>query len=50
MKPQFVFTLSYPDRPGIVHRVSGFLVAHGANILKATQFDDVGTSRFFMRM
>ena len=48
MKPQFVLTLSCPDRPGIVHRVSGFLVEHGANILEAAQIDDVGTSRCFM--
>ena len=50
MKPQFVLALSCPDRRGIVHRTSGFLVAHGANILKAAQFDDVGTSRLFMRV
>ena len=50
MKPQFVLDLSCPDRPGIVHRVSGFLVAHSANILEAAQFDDLGTSRFFMRV
>ena len=50
MKPQFVLALSCPDRPGIVHRASGFLVAQGANILEAAQFDDVGTSRFFMRV
>ena len=50
MKPQFVLALSCPDRPGIVHRVSGFLVAHGANILEAAPFDDVGTNRFFMRV
>ena len=50
MKPQFVLTVSCPVRPGIVHRVSGFLVAHGANILEAAQIDDVGTSRFFMRV
>ena len=50
MKPQFVLSLSCPDRPGIVHRVSGFLVEQGANILEAAQFDDVGTNRFFMRV
>ena len=50
MKLQFVLALSCPDRPGIVHRASGFLVAQGANILEAAQFDDVGTSRFFMRV
>lgn len=50
MKPQFVLLLSCPDRPGIVHRVSGFLVEQGANILEAAQFDDVATNRFFMRV
>lgn len=50
MKPQFVLSLSCPDRPGIVYRVSGFLVEQGANILEAAQFDDVDTSRFFMRV
>jgi formyltetrahydrofolate deformylase len=50
MKPQFVLLLSCPDRPGIVHRVSGFLVEQGANILEAAQFDDVDTNRFFMRV
>ena len=50
MKPQFVLALSCPDRPGIVHRVSGFLVEQGANVLEAAQFDDVGTNRFFMRV
>ena len=50
MKPRFVLALSCPDRPGIVHRVSGFLVRQGANILEAAQFDDVGTNRFFMRV
>jgi len=49
-KSQFVLALSCPDRPGIVHRVSGFLVEQGANILQAAQFDDVGTDRFFMRV
>ena len=49
-KPQFVLALSCPDRPGIVHRVSGFLVEQGANILEAAQFDDVSTGRFFMRV
>ena len=50
MKPQFVLALSCPDRQGIVHRTSGFRVEQGANILEAAQFDDVGTSRFFMRV
>ena len=50
VKPQFVLSLSCPDRPGIVHRVSGFLIDQSANILEAAQFSDEGSGRFFMRV
>jgi formyltetrahydrofolate deformylase len=33
-----------------VHAVSGFLVAHGGNILESQQFGDPLTKRFFMRI
>ena len=46
----FVLVLSCPDRPGIVHAVSGFLVRHGGNILESQQFGDQLTDRFFMRI
>ena len=46
----FVLTLACPDRPGIVHEVSGFLVQHGGNIIESQQFDDLVTDRFFMRV
>ena len=46
----FVVTLSCPDRPGIVHAVSGFLVEQGANIVESQQFGDRLTDRFFMRI
>ncbi len=46
----FVLILSCPDRPGIVHAVSGFLVKRGGNILESHQFDDQLTGRFFMRI
>jgi formyltetrahydrofolate deformylase len=46
----FVLTLSCPDRPGIVHAVSGYLVDQGANIVESQQFGDRLTSRFFMRI
>jgi len=45
-----ILTLSCPDRPGIVSRVSTLLFEHGANILDAQQFDDAETGRFFMRV
>jgi formyltetrahydrofolate deformylase len=44
-----ILTLSCPDRPGLVHAVSGFLVEHGANIVESAQFGDPQTRRFFMR-
>ncbi len=46
----FVLVLTCPDRPGIVHAVSGFLVAHGGNIIESQQFGDQLTQRFFMRL
>jgi formyltetrahydrofolate deformylase len=46
----FVLVLSCPDRPGIVHAVSGFLVRHGGNILESQQFGDRLSGRFFMRI
>ena len=46
----YVLVLSCPDRPGIVHAVSGFLVEHGGNIVESQQFGDSLTDRFFMRI
>jgi formyltetrahydrofolate deformylase len=46
----FVLILACPDRPGIVHAVSGFLVSHGGNILESQQFGDQLAGRFFMRI
>ena len=48
--PQFVLTLSCPDRPGIVSAVSTFLAHNGQNILDAQQFTDVENNHFFMRV
>ena len=48
--PEYVLILSCPDRPGIVHAVSGFLVEQGANIVESQQFGDRLTDRFFMRI
>ena len=45
-----MLTLSCPDRPGIVHDVSGFLAKRGGNILESQQFGDRLTGRFFMRI
>ena len=45
-----ILTLSCPDRPGLVHAVSGYLVDVNANIVESHQFEDVGERRFFMRI
>jgi formyltetrahydrofolate deformylase len=37
---QFVLTLTCRDQVGIVHAVTEFLLAHGANITEHQQFDD----------
>jgi formyltetrahydrofolate deformylase len=46
----FVLTLTCPDRPGIVHAVTGALLEHGANVTEAQQFNDASTGLFFMRV
>ena len=46
----YVLTLSCPDRPGIVHAVSGVLAGAGGNITESQQFGDPGTGRFLMRV
>ena len=45
-----VLTLSCPDRPGIVHAVTGALVALDANITESQQYGDPGTGLFSMRV
>ncbi len=46
----FVLTLACPDRPGIVHAVTTFLMRHGGNIMESQQFGDQQAGRFFMRI
>lgn len=48
--PTYILTLSCPDRPGIVHAVSGFLAEQGFNILTSAQYGDEETHQFFMRV
>ena len=50
MNHAYVLTLSCPDRRGIVHAVSGFLLEHGGNIEEAAQYNDHDTGLFFMRV
>ncbi len=50
MTPAYILTLSCPDRTGIVHAVSGFLLERGGNIEEAAQYNDRSTGLFFMRV
>ncbi|HVX43687.1 MAG TPA: formyltetrahydrofolate deformylase [Mycobacteriales bacterium] len=50
MPDRLVLTLSCPDRPGIVHAVSGFLVTEDCNIVESQQFSDSTSRTFFMRV
>ncbi|ESZ96970.1 formyltetrahydrofolate deformylase [Sclerotinia borealis F-4128] len=47
---EYILTLSCPDRPGIVHAVTGFLSQHNLNIVDSQQFGDPTSLRFFMRV
>ncbi|MDQ0576256.1 formyltetrahydrofolate deformylase [Agromyces albus] len=46
----WVLTLSCIDGPGIVHAVSGAIVAARGNITESQQFTSLDTGRFFMRL
>jgi formyltetrahydrofolate deformylase len=46
----FIVTLSCPDRPGIVHAVSGALLDAGCNITESRQYESPDTGTFFMRV
>ena len=48
--PHYVLTLSCPDRPGIVHAVTGALLRHQANVTESQQFGDPDTRLFFLRV
>ena len=46
----YILNLSCPDKAGIVHAVSGFLLERGGNITEAAQYNDPDTGLFFMRV
>jgi formyltetrahydrofolate deformylase len=46
----FILTLSCDDRPGIVHAVSGALVAAECNITESQQYGSPESGTFFMRV
>lgn len=46
----YILTLSCPDKPGIVHAVTGILASNNVNIIDLQQFSDPGSNKFFMRV
>ena len=49
-KEHWVLTFVCPDRPGIVHAISGAVVQAGGNITESHQYTSEDTGRFFMRL
>ena len=47
---QLVVTLDCPDRPGIVHAITGGIVAADGNITELQQFSSPDTGHFFTRI
>ena len=45
-----ILTLSCPDKPGIIHAVTGLIAQHNLNILDLQQFSDPSSQKFFMRV
>ena len=45
-----VLTVSCKSSRGIVAAIAGYLAAKGCNIIDSSQFDDLETGRFFMRV
>ncbi|MBO8584288.1 ACT domain-containing protein, partial [Staphylococcus aureus] len=43
-----ILTLSCPDKPGIVHAVTGIFASKSHNVLDLQQFSDPVTNSFFM--
>lgn len=50
MLNRYILTLSCPDRKGLVHAVSGFVLEHAGNLEEVSQFSDIDTGLFFMRV
>lgn len=50
MQPEYILTLTCPDRKGVVHTISGILLQHEGNIIDSSQFGDESTGLFFLRI
>jgi formyltetrahydrofolate deformylase len=49
MVPEHVLLVDCPDRPGLVHAITGVLFRAGANVVSNHEFVDADSQRFFMR-
>ena len=50
MSTDHILTLSCPDKPGIIHAVTGLLARQNLNVLDLQQFSDPDSQNFFMRV
>jgi formyltetrahydrofolate deformylase len=50
MANEHILTFTCPDKPGIVHAVTGVLARHSLNVLDLQQFSDRDSEKFFMRV
>ncbi|KAK5279941.1 hypothetical protein LTR07_005116 [Exophiala xenobiotica] len=50
MANDHILTLSCPDKPGIIHAVTGIFAQNKLNILDLQQFSDRDSEKFFMRV
>lgn len=50
MPNHWILSFACADRPGIVHAITGAIVACGGNITESQQFSSTDTDRFFMRL
>jgi formyltetrahydrofolate deformylase len=50
MNAHWVLSINCKDQPGIVHAVTGAIVAANGNITESSQFSSDDTGRFFMRL
>lgn len=46
---RLILTVDCPERIGIVHRVTGFLVQHHFSVVEAAEYADLENQRFFAR-
>ena len=45
-----ILTIACPERVGIVHAVTGFLLEQGRDIVELKHFGDRRAGKFFMRL